>query len=131
MHSKHVMIVGLLLALVACGTTDAELQSEGRSQAYIDGFHDGSHSGMEEEGNNFEQYVRDEQRYASEADYRAGWDAGEAEGKKNQDTANAIGEGIAAGAGAASSHEADKDVTHDARQVIKHTDTSDMKALEN
>ena len=72
------VLAGLLcqLLLTAWGTTDSQLQQQGRSQAYITGFHDGRHSGMKEEGNNFEHYIRDEARYNSDPDYRTGWDLG-------------------------------------------------------
>ncbi len=121
-----------ILALSACGTTDSQLEAQGRSQAYIDGFHDGSKSGLEEAGNNYSTFTRDEARYASEADYKAGWDAGEAEGKKLEAEAENIGNAVA---GSMEAHSIDKEVKKStdmdkvAKDAVKGVDTSGMDAL--
>ena len=44
------LLLLMALSLVGCGTTDSQMQAEGRSQAYIDGFHDGSRSGTDDLG---------------------------------------------------------------------------------
>ena len=77
---------GLILA--GCETTDATLREQGKSDAYIMGFHDGRHSGMQEAGNYLEHYVKDEKRFESDVNYREGWLAGEAEGLRIQQEAN-------------------------------------------
>ncbi|MEP1471667.1 MAG: hypothetical protein ABJK20_06390 [Halieaceae bacterium] len=120
------------LMLGACGTTDSQLESQGRSQAYIDGFHDGSKSGMEEAGNNFSQYVKDEERYQSEPDYRTGWDAGEAEGEKLEEEAENVGNAAATGMAAHSINKEVKkstDMDKVARDAVKGVDTTGMDAL--
>ena len=125
-------VVSLVL-LAACGTTDSQMQQQGHSMAYIQGFHDGRHSGMKEEGNYFEHFMRDEVRYASEPDYHTGWNAGEAEGIRLQDQATSAGTAAAAGMAAGSvSKEVHKQNDPDriARDVLKNTDTSDLKSLE-
>ena len=121
-------------SLVACGTTDSNLQQQGRSQAYIIGFHDGRHSGMQEAGNDFEQYIKDVERFESDAEYRDGWLAGEAEGKKLQQQATAVGE---AAGGAYSGYrvgeEVDKAQPHPkkiAKDAMKGVDTEALKSLE-
>ncbi len=131
---KNGFLFVLLLALCACGTTDSQLESEGRSPAYLQGFHDGRHSGMKEAGNTWEHYIRDHARFEAEADYKAGWLAGEAEGKRLQAQATAVGE---AAAGTYSGYrigkEADKagvDPDKIGRDVMKDVDTDELKALE-
>ena len=120
-----------ILTLAACGTTDSALQEQGRSQSYIIGFHDGRHSGIKEAGNPYEYYVKDVERFESDADYREGWLAGEAEGKKLQ--AQAVTAGSAA-AGAAAGYSMGKEVhKHDpdkvARDAVKGVDTEALKGL--
>jgi hypothetical protein len=122
-----------LLLVTGCGTTDSQMQQQGHSQAYIMGFHDGRHSGMKEEGNDFEHYIRDESRYTTDLDYQSGWNAGEAEGKKLQDQATAVGTAAATGMATNSvNKEAHKqnDPERAAKQVLKNTDTSGLGALE-
>jgi hypothetical protein len=78
-------IVALMVAfpslMSGCATSDATLREGGHNEAYIQGFHDGRHSGMNEAGNYLEHMVKDTRKFAEDPDYRAGWDAGEAEGK--------------------------------------------------
>ena len=128
------LIVVILLLISACGTTDTTLRDAGRSEAYVTGFHDGRHSGMQEAGNEWEHYIRDEQRFASDEEYQAGWLAGEAEGKRMQAQAKAVGE-AAAGAysGYRVSEEADKAGPHPekaAKEAMKGVDTDALKSLE-
>ena len=125
-----VLVVTLMLG--ACGTTDSQLESQGRSQAYIDGFHDGSKSGMEEAGNNFSHYVKDEERYQSEPDYRAGWDAGETEGETLEAEAESVGKAAATGMAVDSiNKETQKSTDMDrvAKDAVKGVDTTGMDAL--
>jgi len=130
---KIIALITLVLLLSACGTTDSTLKEQGKSDAYVLGFHDGRHSGMKEEGNNFEHYIRDEQRFNENADYRSGWLAGEAEGKKLQDQATMAGN-VAAGtySGYQVGKEVDKQTDYDkiARDAVKGVDTSNMDKLE-
>lgn len=124
----------LLLMVTACGTTDSSLYQQGKSDAYVLGFHDGRHSGMKEEGNAFEHYIRDEKRFNEDADYRAGWLDGEEEGMKLQDQATMVGN---AAAGAYSGYQVGKEVDKQtdfdkiARDAVKDVDTSELKNLEN
>jgi hypothetical protein len=134
MNLKFPLVLAvLLLLLAACGTTDSSLKEQGRSDAYVLGFHDGRHSGMKEEGNNFEHYIRDEQRFNENADYRSGWLAGEAEGIKLQDQANMAGN-IAAGTYSSYQvgKEVDKQTDYDkiARDAVKDVDTSSLNSLD-
>ena len=132
---KLLLAAGLLITTLlttACQTSDAQLADAGRSQAYITGFHDGRHSGMKEAGNNFEHYIRDTERFKTDAEYRDGWLAGEVEGKRIQEQAVAIGN---AAAGAYSTHEIDKaidknDPDNIAKDPLKGVDTDSLKVLE-
>jgi len=83
------LIVAFTLFLNGCATSDATLRESGHSEAYIQGFHDGRHSGMAEAGNYLEHVVKNSQRYANDAEYMTGWLVGEAEGKQMQEEANA------------------------------------------
>ena len=82
-------IIAVTLFLTGCATSDSALREHGHSEPYIQGFHDGRHSGMAEAGNYLEHVVKNSQRYANDAEYRAGWLAGESEGKQMQAEANA------------------------------------------
>ena len=130
---RYLFCVLLALGLVACGTSDTQLQQEGRSAAYLQGFHDGRHSGMKEAGNNWEHYIRDHQRFESEPDYRDGWLAGEAEGKQLQQQATAVGE---AAAGAYSGYQIGKEVDKSepdpekiGKKAMKGVDPDELKVL--
>jgi hypothetical protein len=83
------VILMITLFMTGCATSDSSLRDHGHSESYIQGFHDGRHSGMAEAGNFLEHVVKNSQRYANDAEYRAGWLAGEAEGKQMQAEANA------------------------------------------
>ena len=121
-----------VLFLSGCGTTDSALQEQGRSQSYITGFHDGRHSGLAEAGNHYEHYIKDTERFDSDADYKAGWLAGELEGKKLQAQAVAVGN---AAAGAYSAQQIEKEIDANdpgkvVRDAVKGADTESLKALE-
>ncbi|MEP0203202.1 MAG: hypothetical protein ABJ084_02565 [Halioglobus sp.] len=129
---RTLCVAALLVLLSACGTTDATLQQQGHSQSYITGFHDGRHSGMKEEGNNYETYIKDTARFESDTDYREGWLAGEAEGRVLQDQAVAAGN---AAAGAYSAHQIGKEIDKNdpdkiAKDAVKGIDTDSLKSLE-
>jgi len=83
------LIIAFTVFLTGCETSDATLRKGGHSEAYIQGFHDGRHSGMKEAGNYLEHMVKDTQRFSKDPEYREGWLAGEAEGKRMQQEANA------------------------------------------
>ena len=82
-------VILIALSLTGCATSDSTLREHGHGESYVQGFHDGRHSGMAEAGNFLEHVVKNSQRYANDAEYRAGWLAGEAEGKQMQAEANA------------------------------------------
>ena len=135
MHRIILSAMAALSVLIsACGTTDSSLHQQGKSDAYVLGFHDGRHSGMKEEGNNFEHYIRDEQRFGQDADYRAGWLDGEKEGMKLQDQATMVGN-VAAGAysGYKVGKEVDKQTDYDkiARDAVKDIDTTELENLDD
>jgi hypothetical protein len=117
----------LIVMLGGCGTSDGTLREHGRSESYIMGFHDGRHSGMKEAGNYLEHIVKDTQRFKDDVDYQAGWLAGETEGIRMQEQANA----------ASSSYNASKAADkagphpHDAmKDAMKGVNTDDLKVLE-
>lgn len=119
--------------LVGCGTTDSTLREQGKNDAYILGFHDGRHSGMSEAGNDFESYIKDNDRFNNDEQYRRGWLAGEVEGKKLQNQAVDIGNSIGNAYGAAQiTKEVKKSTNADkaAKDVLKNVDTKALKVLE-
>lgn len=129
---RMLCVLAFSIILSACGTTDTSLQQQGHNQSYITGFHDGRHSGMKETGNNYEHYIKDTERFGSDTDYRDGWLAGEAEGKKLQ--AQAVAAGNAA-AGAYGAHQIGKEVDKNdpekvAKDAVKGVDTDVLKSLE-
>ncbi|QFU76120.1 hypothetical protein EY643_10855 [Halioglobus maricola] len=133
--SQHFFAALVILAtLSGCGTTDSTLQQQGHNQSYITGFHDGRHSGMKEGGNNYEHYIKDTERFASDEEYRQGWLAGEAEGEKLQQQAVAAGNAAAgAAAGYSINKEAKKAGPHPekaAKDAMKGVDTDALNALE-
>lgn len=134
MNSFYTIVILLFILLIgACGTTDSTMRKQGLSDSYIQGFHDGRHSGMKEEGNHYEHYIRDETSFKSDNEYRKGWIAGEIEGKRLQDEAvkmgNAIG-GTYSGAAISKEVKKNRDFDKTAKDVLKNTDTSGLKSLE-
>ena len=132
------LLCAMTLAVGACGTSDGTLREEGRSDSYVAGFHDGRHSGMSEEGNDFEHYIRDETRFQSDVDYKTGWFAGEIEGMRIQDQSNEFSEGVGAAVGGAvggaiSSGAMDDDDEPDfdkiGRDAVKNVDTTGFENL--
>ena len=117
----------LMTLLAGCETSDTTLRDQGRSESYIMGFHDGRHSGMKEAGNYLEHIVKDTQRFESDADYKAGWLAGEAEGKRIQEAANAAVGGYQAGKIADEAGPHPKDAM---KKATKGVNTGDLKVLE-
>ena len=132
MNSISAIFVALAMFAVlalstGCQTSDATLREQGRNESYIMGFHDGRHSGMKEAGNYFEHMVKDTGRFESDTDYKAGWLAGEAEGQRIQEAANAATESSQAGkiADEAGPH------PHDAmKKATKGMNTEDLRVLE-
>ena len=122
-------VLVLLFAIISsgCGTSDSALIESGHNESYIQGFHDGRHSGMQEAGNDFENYMKDEKRFDTDTDYKQGWLAGESEGKKLQDEATSIGKGIAG----SYPQKTDSTNTDDmAKDALKGIDTSGLENLE-
>ena len=129
---RILFVLAVAILLSACGTTDSTLQQQGHNQSYITGFHDGRHSGLKEAGNHYEHYMKDTERFESDSEYRDGWLAGEAEGKKLQ--AQAVAAGNAA-AGAYGAHQIGKEIDkHDpdrvAKDAVKEVDTDALESLE-
>jgi len=134
MKSLYTIFLFIFISmLAACGTTDTAMREQGHTESYVQGFHDGRHSGMSEEGNNWEHYIRDEKRFKEDTEYKKGWLAGETEGKKLQD--QAVGVGTTVG-GAYSGYKINKEAKNaqDFNQVgkdaVKGADTSSLEALE-
>lgn len=126
------LMVSALLFLSSCGTTDATLASQGHSADYIQGFHDGRHSGMKEEGNQFEHYLRDEERFKADTNYKQGWVDGEREGKKLQDQATTIGNaagGVYTGVQVNKEVKKSTDYEHIAKDAVKGVDTTGLDKL--
>jgi hypothetical protein len=123
------LLVGCCLFLGGCQTSDATLREQGRSDAYVLGFHDGRHSGMQEAGNFLEHFVQDEKRFGSDPEYREGWLAGEAEGKRIQQESHAA-------VGVYSSNQIGKEIDQATdyeqigRDAVKDIDPSSLKSLE-
>ena len=117
----------LVIILGGCGTSDGNLREQGRSESYIMGFHDGRHSGMKEAGNYLEHIVKDTRRFKDDADYQAGWLAGETEGTRIQEQANAASNSYNAGKAADKAGPHPNDAMKDA---TKGVNTGDLKVLE-
>ena len=109
------------------------MREQGHSEAYLQGFHDGRHSGMKEAGNTWEHYVRDHERFAADDEYRDGWIAGEVEGKHLQEQAKTMGDAMAGTyTGSKIGKEVDKnspDPNQAAKDAMKGVDTSGLKNL--
>ncbi|MFT4519659.1 MAG: hypothetical protein ACI9JM_002056 [Halioglobus sp.] len=126
------LAMAFVLVLLGCQTTDGSLQEQGKNVAYIQGFHDGRHSGMREAGSNWEHYLRDEARFTDDTDYKTGWQAGELEGIGLQNQATAIGSAVGnTYSGAKISKEVDKSTVYDgiATDAAKGMDTSGLENL--
>jgi hypothetical protein len=126
---KGLALLYCWLILAGCETTDTTLRGQGKSDAYIMGFHDGRHSGMQEAGNYLEHYVKDEQRFDSDVKYREGWLAGEAEGIRIQREANgAVGVYSAYEIGKEAGKATDYDKV--GKDAVKDVDPSTLEGLE-
>jgi len=98
------------------------------------GFHDGRHSGISEAGNPFDHYIRDEDRFVNNNEYKQGWLDGETEGKKLQAQAASAGAVLGAATAAANvNKEVKKNQDFDkiGEDALKGTDTSTLKNLGN
>lgn len=125
--AKYVLLLLFTIIFTGCGTSDSALINSGHNMAYVQGFHDGRHSGLQEAGNDFENYIKDQKRYESDLDYQQGWIAGESEGKRLQKEATTFGKG-AATLNAPKYKTTDPDSV--AKDALKGVDTSDFKILE-
>ena len=133
MTIRLLSILIFCLAVTACGTTDSTMREQGKPDAYVIGFHDGRHSGMQEEGNFIEHFIRDHERFENDEDYRSGWLAGEAEGKKLQRQATTAGNaavGIYSGYQVGKEVDRQTDFDRIGRETVEGMDTSDLKNLE-
>ena len=128
-RSLTLVICVFFIALLSagCETTDATLREQGRSEPYVMGFHDGRHSGMKKAGNYLEHMVKDTQRFEDDTDYREGWLAGEAEGIRMQEQANAAAGSYQAGKIADKAGPHPDDAMKDA---MKGVNTDELKVLE-
>ena len=127
---RKLFLASLLPLLLSCSTSDTTLRESGRSDAYIAGFHDGRRSGMNEAGNYLTRPTKDTRRFADDADYWAGWIAGEREGIHMQNAAN-VGVGAAGGANVyREAEKAQPNAQAIGNEVMKDVDTSSLKSLE-
>ena len=117
------------LFLAGCQTSDATLREQGRADAYVLGFHDGRHSGMQEAGNFLEHFVQDQSRFESNSEYREGWLAGEAEGRRIQQEANAA-VGVYSSYRIGQEVDGATDFKKIGKEAVKGVDTSTLKNLE-
>ena len=123
-----VLLLLSLGVLAGCGTTDTAMREQGRSESYVLGFHDGRHSGMKEEGNVFEQFIRDQSSFENNPEYRDGWLAGEKEGQKLQYEAN-ITSAAYSDYQAGKAYDRSNNIDKIANDAIKDIDTSDLNEL--
>ncbi|MDN3702687.1 hypothetical protein QWY96_20455 [Vibrio artabrorum] len=112
--AKFILLLFFMVISTGCGTSDSTLIESGHNMAYVQGFHDGRHSGIQEAGNNFETYIKDQKRYESDVDYQQGWIAGESEGKRLQDNARSFGKSVA------TSYHPKSEVTNPDNEAKKH-----------
>jgi hypothetical protein len=124
-----VFIVAFPSLLSGCATSDATLRESGHSETYIQGFHDGRHSGMNEAGKNLEHMVKDTQKFADNPDYRAGWHAGEAEGIRMQQKANSASGGYSNDNLKKEIKKSQPDANAIGRDVMKDVDPSTFDSL--
>ncbi|MEZ9203910.1 hypothetical protein AB4151_16180, partial [Vibrio splendidus] len=57
--TRFLLVILFVLISSGCGTSDSALIDSGHNESYIQGFHDGRHSGMQETGNSFEDYIKE------------------------------------------------------------------------
>ena len=123
------LVIGLTVLMFGCATSDSALRKSGHGEAYVQGFHDGRHSGMREAGNYFEHMVKDAERFTSDSEYRDGWLAGETEGVRIQQQANVVG-GTSSGYRIGKEVEKSKfDADAVGKDVMKGVDTDSLKNL--
>lgn len=125
--TRFLLLLLFTIISAGCGTSDSALIESGHNMAYVQGFHDGRHSGMQEAGNNFETFIKDQKRFESDTDYKQGWIAGESEGKRLQDEATSFGKGVAGSYSPKSEATNSDDV---AKEALKGVDTSGLNSLE-
>ena len=134
MLSRLFLSAAIAILSVSCATSDSSLREQGRSDAYVVGYHDdfASSTGAVPALDWF-CFVFHESAPAL-VDYRQGWLDGEVEGKKIQAQAEAVGN---AAAGSYSGYRLDKEVEKTrpdaekiAKDAMKDVDTDALKALE-
>ncbi|WP_299508440.1 hypothetical protein [uncultured Roseobacter sp.] len=128
---KPIVLLLGCLALAACSASQSSeetLRQHGYSETYVAGYHDGCPSGKRAGGDVFSQRVQNASAYATDGDYRTGWDFGFVQCReieaRNEAIAGAIGTAIASGAGR--SHGADG---VDVRKIMSGIDTSGLENL--
>lgn len=130
---RYLTLAIMITCLASCGTTDSSLKNSGHSMTYIQGFHDGRHSGMKEAGNSYEVFIKDYQRFESDSDYQRGWLAGETEGKQLQLQAVKYGNAVGAaytGVQVGKAYKKSTDFDKVAQDAVQGLDPESVKALE-
>jgi len=74
---KILFVITISMILFAgCATQKEIMLQQGHSLAYAEGFEDGCHSGNKAEGSLFDQFKKDENRFAKHKKYTQGWSDG-------------------------------------------------------
>ena len=69
------VVLGVLLTLTGCQSTEQQLLGQGHPPAFVDGFSQGCGSGRRAAGEAGE-FHKDVPRYLQDAEYESGWDDG-------------------------------------------------------
>jgi len=78
------MVAGMMI-FAGCASQKEVMLEQGHSLAYADGFDDGCHSGKKAGGKLFEDFKKDENRFARHSKYTQGWSDGFRECEKEQE----------------------------------------------
>ena len=73
---KKIALIVLSIALSGCATEDLkrrQLERQGQSPQYIDGFAEGCPSGKVVVGDTFSRFTKNSNRFDSDSLYRQGW----------------------------------------------------------
>ncbi len=69
------LVAGMMI-FTGCATQKEIMLEQGHSLAYAEGFEDGCHSGNKAGGSLFDQFKKDENRFAKHKKYTQGWSDG-------------------------------------------------------